>query len=249
MPLVPSVQFIQDRFTATGRRRLWSQADKHTQWPGEGVKGDAVFDDFYAGIVQSLDNATLTQAAMQRSGAALLDHIGTPVILVGHSQGGAFPSLIADARPDLAKALILLEPAGPPFRDAVFSDRPARAWGLSDVPLTYSPLVEDPGRDLVKTTHPVPDKYHMGCILQAEKPSPRQLVHLATKSILVVTSESGYHAQYDYCIVRYLRQAGCSKTVHVELDKIGIRGNGHMMFLEKNSRQVQRVLHEWIQKL
>ncbi|EQK97487.1 hypothetical protein OCS_06800 [Ophiocordyceps sinensis CO18] len=142
---------------------------------------------------------------MQRSGAALLDHID------GHSQGGTFPLLIADARPRLAKALVLLEPS-------IFSDRAARAWGLSDVPLTYeySPSVEDPARDLTRETRPAPDKDHAMCILQAEEPTPRRLANLVDMPILVVTSQSGYHAQYDYCTVEYLRQAGCS-TEHVEL--------------------------------
>lgn len=202
--------------------------------------GDGVFDSFYAATVQSSDNATLSQ---KRSGAALLDHIDVPVVLVGHSQGGTFPLLIADARPRLAKALVLLEPS-------IFSDRAARAWGLSDVPLTYeySPSVEDPARDLTRETRPAPDKDHAMCILQAEEPTPRRLANLVDMPILVVTSQSGYHAQYDYCTVEYLRQAGCS-TEHVELGEVGIHGNGHMMFLEKNSRQIQGLLHEWIQKV
>lgn len=38
-PSVFSAEQVEDRFTATRRRRLWSQAGKHTQWPGQGVVG------------------------------------------------------------------------------------------------------------------------------------------------------------------------------------------------------------------
>ncbi|PNY25250.1 Uncharacterized protein TCAP_04823 [Tolypocladium capitatum] len=249
IPSTFSAEIVQDRFTATQTNRLWAQADKHTQWPGKGVMGDPVFDKFYASIVQFIDNTTYTEMAMQSAGAALLDKIGKPAILIGHSQGGTFPPLIADARPQLTKALILIEPTGPPFREVIFSIKPSRAWGLTDAPLTYSPAVKDPSKDLAKTTHPAPDKDLVECMLQANDPAPRQLHNLASKPILVLTSESGYHAQYDYCTVEFLRQAGCSKTEHIELGKIGIHGNGHMLFLEKNSRDIQELLDKWIKKL
>ncbi|PHH91330.1 hypothetical protein CDD83_901 [Cordyceps sp. RAO-2017] len=249
LPSAFSAELIQDRFTATRINKLWPQAGAHTQWPGMGIRGDPVFDAFYASTVQSVADAALTQRAVQRAGAALLDRIGRPAILVGHSQGGTLPTLIADARPALSRALVLLEPAGPPFREAVFDHRPARAWGLTDSPLTYRPAVRDPARDIVQATRPALSKDHTDCILQADEPAPRRLVNLARKPILVLTAESSYHARYDHCTVEYLRQAGCSRTQHVELAKLGIRGNGHMMFLERNSRHIQGVVHQWIQEL
>ena len=42
--------------------------------------------------------------------------INTPVILLTHSQGGAFGWLVADARPNLVKAIVTLEPAAPPIQ-------------------------------------------------------------------------------------------------------------------------------------
>ena len=44
---------------------------------------------------------------------ALLDKIG-PAILLTHSQSGAFGWPVADARPDLVKAIVAVEPNGPP---------------------------------------------------------------------------------------------------------------------------------------
>jgi hypothetical protein len=35
----------------------------------------------------------------------------------------------------------LIEPTGPPFQDAVFSNSSTRAYGLTDIPLTYSPAL------------------------------------------------------------------------------------------------------------
>lgn len=211
--------------------------------------GDAVFDAFYAANVQFIVNATYQQATVREAGAQLLDKIGKEVVLFGHSQGGSMPLLIADARPDLVRALVLLEPIGPPFREAVFGETEARKWGLTDIPVTYDPPVVDPEQDLVRKEFPSRGDGYVKCLLQSdEHTEPRQLVNLAAKPILVVTSEASYHAQYDYCTAEYLKQAGCLRTDHMELEKIGIHGNGHMFFLEKNSHEIQQVIEDWIQQ-
>ena len=228
---------------------LWPQASKHTQWPGTGKMGDPVFDTFYSSNVQFISNATYQQITVQKAGAALLDKIGKPVILVGHSQGGLMPIIIADARPELTKALVLLEPTGPPFQEAVFTNTSSRAWGLTDIRVTYSPAVTDPTTELVKKTYPAKGDGDVKCVLQAESPSPRKLANLASKPILLVTSESSYHVPYDYCTVKFLQQAGCAKTEHLELGEVGIHGNGHMFFMEKNSDIIQGVLSSWIKEL
>ncbi|EHK23519.1 uncharacterized protein TRIVIDRAFT_37774 [Trichoderma virens Gv29-8] len=249
LPSTYSAEIIQQRFTAVQDYNLWPQAALHTQWPGNGTMGDPIFDTFYSSNVQFISNAVYQQTTVQNAGAALLDKIGKPVILVGHSQGGIMPIVIADARPKLTKALILLEPTGPPFREAIFSTAAARAWGLADIKLTYNPPVTIPAVDLVQQIYPAPDQNHTDCVLQASTPAPRQLSNLASKPILLVTSESSYHAPYDYCTVSYLKQAGCSKTTHLELAKAGIHGNGHMFFMEKNSDQIQKTIQKWIAKL
>jgi pimeloyl-ACP methyl ester carboxylesterase len=245
-PSTYSAEIIQQRFTAVKRYMLWPQAALHTQWPGNGSMGDGTFDSFYSSNVQFINNATYQQSTMQAAGAALLDKIGKPVILVGHSQGGILPIIIADARPKLTKGLVLLEPTGPPFREAVFSTNPARAWGLTDIPLSYSPPVINPG-DLKQEVQPPRDANSSECILQA-KSAPYQLANLADKPILLVTSEASYHAVYDYCTAAYLKQAGCSKTEHLELSKAGIHGNSHMFFMEKNSDTIQSSIKDWIVK-
>lgn len=51
------------------------------------------------------------------------------------------PWLIADARPELVRGILSIEPSGPPFREAIFSNTSARPYGLTDIPLTYDPPV------------------------------------------------------------------------------------------------------------
>ena len=240
---------IQERFTAAQKFNLWPQAVNHTQWPGEGVIGDPIFDAFYSSNVEFINNATYQQSTVQAAGAALLDKIGKPVILMGHSQGGTMPVLIADARSELTRALVLLEPQGPPFREAVFSNTTARRWGLTDIRVGFVPEVTEPAVDLVQHTYPATGANRIECVLQAESPAPRQLANLAIKPILVVNGEASYHAVYDYCTVKFLQQAGCNKTEHLQLGEVGIHGNGHMLFLEKNSDEIQGKLHDWIEKL
>jgi pimeloyl-ACP methyl ester carboxylesterase len=236
---------VEKLFTAPEESGAWPQAKKHTQWPGEGPlkghRGDPVFDAFYATQVESLASNAETQKLVQSAGAALLDRIG-PAILLTHSQAGAFGWLIADARPALVKGIIAVEPFGPPFRDAVLGDGKARPWGLADIELTYDPPVATPDEiDIIRENQPdAPDLY--ACWLQT--PPARRLPNLVHIPIMVVTSEASYHAVYDHCTVRYLRQAG-AHVDFVRLETVGIHGNGHMMMLETNNRAVARIIARW----
>ncbi|KAF3032375.1 hypothetical protein E8E12_001875 [Didymella heteroderae] len=249
-PSTYSAEYIQQRFTAPERYHLWPQAEHHTQWPGSGLMGDPIFDAFYSSNVQFIVNATYQQRTMQAAGAQLLDMIGTPAWLLGHSQGGQMSLLIADARPELTKGLILVEPTGPPFQEAVFGSGSARIWGLADSALQYTPAVRDPLVDLVREvlapSNTTTDNATVPCVLQATSPRPRQLLNLANLPILTVTGEASYHAPYDHCTVAFLKQAGCDKASHLELGQAGIHGNGHMMFMEKNSEEIWERIHTWI---
>ncbi|UNI16224.1 hypothetical protein JDV02_002684 [Purpureocillium takamizusanense] len=249
-PSTYSAETIEQRFTAVRRYMLWPQASRHTQWPGNGSMGDPVFDAFYSSNVQFISDAVYQQTTVQAAGAALLDRIGRPCVLLGHSQGGLMPLVIADARPGLTKGLVLLEPTGPPFREAIFSTKPARKWGLTDIPLTYSPAVDDPAVDLKQQEFPSTGIDRIDCVLQAQSsPPPRQLINLASKPILLLTSGASYHAPYDYCTAKYLEQAGCPRTQHIELGDIGIHGNGHMFFMERNSDEIQQIVESWVKNL
>ncbi len=45
--------------------------------------------------------------------------------------------------------------------------------------------------------------------------------------------------------MKYLEQAGVHPT-WIKLAEIGIRGNGHMMMLEKNNREIAQVMVKWL---
>jgi pimeloyl-ACP methyl ester carboxylesterase len=240
-----SAEFIQQRFTAPAKYKLWPQAVLHTQWPGEGIMGDPYFDAYYASNIQFLDTATKQQTDVKAAGVSLLDQIGKPVILVSHSQGGPMSWLLADARPELTKAIVSLEPGGPAFGDVLFSNNTARAFGLTDIPITYDPPVNSPETDLVKRSIDALVKGTVPCMIQADEPAPRQLVNLKNIPVLMVTAEASYHAAYDWCTAKFLQQAGVNVT-HFELGSMGIRGNGHLFFLERNSDEVANVVEQWI---
>ena len=64
--------------------------------------------------------------------------------------------------------------------------------------------------------------------------------------ILIVTAEASYHAPYDHCTSLFLKQAGVEHTF-VRLADVGIRGNGHMVMLEKNNLEIAQYLDRWLE--
>jgi pimeloyl-ACP methyl ester carboxylesterase len=240
------------RCTAPGNVKRWPQAASHTQWPGTGVAGDPAFDQFYASQVASMEDIGRLEALMREAGSALLDRIG-PAILLTHSQGGPLGWTIADARPALVKGILAIEPNGAPVYEVKFKGPPdwfeddavTRPWGITRGPLAFSPPAGE-ASELCFVREAKADRPDLcRCWLQAEP--ARQLVNLANIPILIVTAEASYHAPYDHCTSKFLRQAGVAHDF-VRLADLGIRGNGHMMMLEKNNLEIARVLREWIQK-
>ncbi|KAI1400524.1 hypothetical protein F4819DRAFT_487440, partial [Hypoxylon fuscum] len=152
----------------------------------------------------------------------------------------------ADVRPHLVRAVVALEPAGPPFFKVGIKSGPGAPYGVANAPLTYAPAVADPAADFAKEVVAAPEPGLIDCVLQAQAPPPRQLVHLVDVRVLLVTAPASYHAQYDWGTVRYLRQAGVRDVEHLRLEERGIYGNGHMMFMEKNSDEVAAEIVSWI---
>jgi len=250
--LGPNVRFpssqIEQRFTAHEKFNLWPQAKLHTQWPGDGPgkgqRGDPIFDQFYASQVQYLGSNPMTQQLIRDAASALLDKIG-PAIIMTHSQSGAFGWAIADARPKLVKGIIAAEPSGPPFRNAVFSEEPARLWGMTDIAITYDPPVTDPKQMAVVEQAAADGPNLTKCMMQKEP--ARRLPTLAGIPILILAAESSYHAAYDHCTSKYLTQAGVQNTF-VRLETVGLRGNGHMLMIEKNNLEIADFIDQWMTK-
>ena len=225
---------IESHFTAVARSRLWPQAALHTQWPGAGVRGDPVFDEFVAGQYKGMETA-LQERHSVRALIALLDRIG-PAVLLTHSQSGPYGWCVADARPQLVKGILAVEPNGPLFWDTEAAEpRMERPYGLSREPLTFDPPINSPA-ELRLVQQKEPDGEGLFPYWRQKRPA-RRLPRLAGIPILILTAEASYHAQYDHGASAFLRQAGV-KNDHVRLVDAGIHGNGHMMMLEKNSAEI-----------
>jgi pimeloyl-ACP methyl ester carboxylesterase len=247
----PRLGFAQERFVAPARARKWPQAEHHTQFPGSGQPGDEAFDQFYASQVSSIADFPKQQELNAAAGAALLDKIG-PAILLTHSQAGTFGWLIADRRPGLVKAIVAVEPNGPPVHDAEFlgaphwfADSPTmKAGGLCHAALTYDPPLQA-GEQLAFVCEATPQGAGlMRCWRQAEP--ARRLQNLAGVPVLILTGEASYHAPYDHCTSQYLTQAGVPNTFIRLAEDRAIHGNGHMMMIELNGDEIAGVIAEWL---
>src|SRR5258708_3461231 len=241
--------WVQQQFTAPEKSNLWPQAKFHTQWPGTGLQGDPAFDQFYAEQLKAVSSFPRQQELNRDAGAALLDKIG-PAILLTHSQSGAFGWPIADARPNLVKAIVAVEPSGPPVHDAVFKGAPdwfqdgpmSKPWGIAAVPLTYDGVSD--ASQLAFVPQEKSEKPDLTRCWRQKEPA-HQLTHLKTIPVVVISSEASYHASYDHCTAQYLAQAGVKNTF-IRLADRGIKGNGHMMMLEKNNLQIAALIEDWL---
>jgi len=261
------LQYVLEKFTSQERYKLWPQASLHTQWPGKAEPGDPAFDQYWSSDIPGLQNRTI-QAQMNIDAlASLLDRIGPSILLV-HSQSGAYAWPLAQARPDLVKAIMAAEPAGPPVHDVVvqsaqvfdtpwekatkqtdddyYRDNPGvKPYGLTNTPLAYAPPVTA-ASPLRFVQQDKPERRDLArCWRQAEP--ARKLVVVGDRPILVIEAEASFYAGYNHCNVEYLEQAGV-RTTFIRLADIGIHGNGHMMMMEKNSDQIAQVMVDWLAK-
>jgi len=183
---------------------------------------------------------------------SLLDKIG-PAILLVHSQAGAFGWPVADARPNLVKAILAIEPNGPPAYSVEFIGAPdyfrqgrlGLIYGITAMPLSYSPPVASASELSFVQEENSDGPGLVKCWMQATP--ARQLPNLQKMPVLMLTAEASYHAPYDHCTVKYLQQAGLRPS-WIKLADLGIRGNSHVMMLEKNNRQIAAVIARWLDK-
>ncbi len=211
----------------------------HTEWPGSGHE-DWVADQLIAGTGPMMADFSVSHALERSRGAELLDRIG-PAIVLTHSAGGPAGWQIADARPELVKALVAIETMGPPFLQ-----RPEMGlsldWGLSAAPLTFDPPVSDASElELVVRELPEPGRPPM--TLQADP--PRRLANLSQMPIAVVAAEASPFIHFDDHTVEFLKQAGCD-VERVRLADHGVHGNGHGMMMERNNREALQVILDWL---
>ncbi|HEX3689962.1 MAG TPA: alpha/beta fold hydrolase [Solirubrobacteraceae bacterium] len=111
-------------------------AHLQTQWPGDrdGAPGsDPAILHMVASCRSMPTDLSAAHTLERQLGAELIDRVG-PSVLFTHSAGGPAGWLIAAARPELVRAIVALEPFGPPFRPAA-DGLPGLPHGLTAVPL------------------------------------------------------------------------------------------------------------------
>jgi pimeloyl-ACP methyl ester carboxylesterase len=262
-----SLEYVQQKFTTQEKYKIWPQAALHTQFPGTGQPGDPAFDQYWAGDVPGMENRNLQSQMNIDAVTALLDKIGPSIILV-HSQSGVYAWPLAQARPQLVKAIVAAEPNGPPVHDVVvksvqrfdqpwektikqteddwYRDNPGvKRWGLTSTPLKYIPAVTDQS-PLQFIQEAAPQARNLSRCWKQKEPA-RKLVDVGGRPILVLEAEASFYAGYNHCNVQYLQQAGVPVDFIRLADK-GIHGTGHMMMLEKNSDSVAQVIVDWMDK-
>ncbi len=143
---------------------------------------------------QNVPRWTTTDDATVAAYIALLEKVGPSVVMV-HSQGGLFGWTVAQARPELFKALVLLEPAAMPAL------QPERLKS-------------------------VPQLVVYGDNIAADRRWPT----IRANGIRFAEG---------------IRAAGGSVDV-VDLPEHGIKGDSHMMMMDRSSDQVAGVVQDWL---
>src|SRR5579864_7770241 len=246
---------LEATFTASAKKGDFPRGHLHTQFPGTGLMGDPIFDDFVKTQVQFLGGGgPLSQDELSRDAfVALLDAIKSPVIILSHSQGGAVGWLMADARPNQVKGIVTVEPGGPPIKNVdtakVAYNTAATggmSWGVTASPITYDPPIKSASELQVglEEKSDIPGDV-VPCYVQKEP--VHKLVNLEKIPVVYLSSEGGYHREFDHCLAKWLNQAGV-KTQFVRMEDVGLKGNGHEMMLEKNSDDIARWIGGWMDK-
>jgi pimeloyl-ACP methyl ester carboxylesterase len=260
-PYVPEVDGKLGIRTALDLEQIWTapatsngnfpRMKLYTQWPSDspkkGMMGDPVFDNFAKGQMQFVANQ---DALTVPAGVALLDAIGKPVILISHSQGGGMGFDVTNLRPKLVAGMVAIEPGGPQIggvdtAKVQYTRVNPNSWGLTTMPFVYEPPINSPSELKVHLAPSDRPGDEVGCYLQDEP--VHKLMSFENMHILSISAEGTYHRVYDPCIPKWLNQAG-AKDDFVRLEDVGIHGNMHEMFLDRNSDEVIKFIDAWMNK-
>ncbi len=175
---------------------------------------------------------TVSNAILKEDLGELLDRIG-PAIMVTHSAGGPSGWLAMEARPQLVKAVLAIEPA----------------MGVTEnlAPLlTFQPALPA-GEKITTEALPVEKPGLNACRLQP-KDSVRTVPAFAGKPVLFVVSPNStpMFTPNVHCSVHNLNQLGAAAKL-ARLEDSGILGNGHFMNEELNNGDIaKKVFIPWL---
>jgi pimeloyl-ACP methyl ester carboxylesterase len=179
----------------------------------------------------------LAHTEWRAAGAELLDKIG-PAIIVTHSAGGSFGLLVAEARPQLVKAAVMIEGGGSGFSAG-------NRWGMSTIPVTWDPPLKDPAE--LRTRWVADSEVDGGGYFLQEEPA-HKLPNWRDVAVLTVTSAAGAASPGNPGAPAFLKQAGVRVAEELRLANVGISGNSHMMMVEKNHREVLQPILDWLDR-
>jgi pimeloyl-ACP methyl ester carboxylesterase len=214
----PSTEFIAEVFTKQSR-----------QYPGGGA---ADSKEVIQHTASSEPGPTVSNAVLKENLGELLDRIG-PAIIVTHSAGGPSGWLAMEARPNLVKAVLAIEPA----------------MGITDAlaPLiTFRPAL-GPNEKIVLEKLP-PEKEGLNACELQPKDKVRTVPAFAGKPVLFVVAPQSYpmFTPTVHCSVHTLNQLGANAKL-ARLEDYGLEGNGHFMNEELNNGDIaKKVFIPWL---
>lgn len=194
--------------------------DQQTQWTFSRTTGSSEVDHLVAGMGPLPDDLAESQRMDADRLAQLLDRIG-PAVLFTHSAGGPAGWLTADARPDLVKGIVAIEPIGPAFGALPGIGR--LDWGLTAAPIGYAT--------------------EFSTAEDAQNADPSELIIPTLKDIPIslVTGGASAFAGFANQLVAFLNTASADAT-WLHLPEYGIEGNGHGLIFESNSDEILQVV-------
>lgn len=201
-------------------------AEEQTQWSFGHGPGDESVDQLVAAMGPLPKDLSTSQQMDRDRIAALLDRTG-PAVLITHSAGGPAGWLAADARPELVRGIIAVEPVGPPF--ATVPGIGELGWGLTAAAVSYRPEMST--ADEARITF---EAGQGALTVPAWEGLP----------VSLVTGGASAFADFADQVVAFLKGAGAD-AVRLHLPELGIEGNGHGLIFEHNSDEIAaRVLAE-----
>jgi pimeloyl-ACP methyl ester carboxylesterase len=208
----PTTDFIANTFTIQSK-----------QYPGGGAADSREVAQHTA---SSEPGPTASNAILKANLAELLDKIG-PAIVVTHSAGGASGWLAMEARPDLVKGVLAIEPV----------------MGITDnlsALITFKPALAA-GEQIETESLPSEGDGLSPCRLQP-KEKVRTVPAYAGKPVLFVVAplSAPMFTPNVHCSVHTLNQLGANAKLARLKEDFGIQGNGHFMNEELNNGEIAK---------